>query len=61
MATAKQDIDPRAGVDGTRAASRQSRASHAQVSQALPSRVAWRRLERPGDTWSLAGLRRLRS
>jgi len=46
------DIDLRVSVDRTR----QRLASHAHVSQALPSSVLWRRLELLGDTESLRWL-----
>jgi len=48
-----EDIDLRVSVDRTR----QRLASHAHVSQALPSSVLWRRLELLGDTESLRWLR----
>jgi hypothetical protein len=47
-----QDIDLRVSVDRTR----QRLASHAHVSQALPSSVLWRRLELLGDTEGLRWL-----
>jgi LmbE family N-acetylglucosaminyl deacetylase len=48
-----EDIDLRVTVDRAR----QRLASHAHVSQALPSSVLWRRLELLGDTESLRWLR----
>jgi LmbE family N-acetylglucosaminyl deacetylase len=48
------EIDLRVTVDRTR----QRLASHAHVSQALPSSVLWRRLELLGDTEDLRWLRR---
>jgi LmbE family N-acetylglucosaminyl deacetylase len=47
-----QDIDLRVSVDRTR----QRLASHAHVSQALPSSVLWRRLELLGDSEGLRWL-----